>query len=221
MESMTRSFALVTGAASGIGYDLAKRCAEDGFDLLIAAAAPAVHRAAEEFGALGVGVEAVEADLATLDGVDTLYAATRGRVVDALLANVGHLLAQPFLDQEFHDVRHVIDTNITSTIYLLQKVGRDMRKRGQGRILITGFMPGTHQAVSAGTKAFIDSFAAALRAELKDTGVTVTSLVPGATERAFFERAGMVDPTVRPTGPDDPADVARAAFAAMMRGDAR
>jgi short-subunit dehydrogenase len=88
----------------------------------------------------------------------------------------------------------VIDTNVTGTIYLIQKIARDMRTRGQGRILITGsiagFMPGTYHAVYNGTKAFIDSFPFALRAELKDTGVTVTCLMPGATETEFFERAG-------------------------------
>src|SRR4029450_12523170 len=91
-----------------------------------------------------------------------------------------------FRDQDFRDVRHVIDTNVTGTIYLIQKIARDMRTRGQGRILITGsiagFMPGTYHAVYNGTKAFIDSFSFALRAELKDTGVTVTCLMPGATE---------------------------------------
>jgi short-subunit dehydrogenase len=121
------------------------------------------------------------------------------------------------------DAPHVIDTNITGTIYLLQKVGRDMRTRGQGRILITGsiagFMPGTYQAVYNGTKAFIDSFSFALRAELKDSGVTVTCLMPGATETEFFERADMMDTKVGQSEKDDPADVAKTGFEAMLRGD--
>jgi short-subunit dehydrogenase len=197
MASPTRPLAIVTGASSGIGYELAKCCADHGFNLLIAADEPAIREAAQDFRALGVEVEALEADLATLEGVDRLYDATHGRPVDALLANAGHGLGHGFLDQDFDDVRHVIDTNITGTLALIQKVGREMRTRGQGRILITGsvagFMPGTFQAVYNGTKAFLNSFSWALRNELQDTGVTVTCLMPGATETAFFERADMLD----------------------------
>ncbi|MGH9944619.1 MAG: SDR family NAD(P)-dependent oxidoreductase [Pyrinomonadaceae bacterium] len=223
MTANTRPFAIITGASAGIGYELARICAENNFDLLIAADEPEINKAAQTFRALGIEVEAVEADLATLEGVDRLYAAAKGRTVDALLANAGHGLGKGFLDQNFDEVRHVVDTNITGTIYLLQKVGRDMRARGQGRILITGsiagFMPGTYQAVYNGTKAFIDSFSFALRAELKDTGVTVTCLMPGATETDFFERADMLDTKVGTQEKDDPADVAKTGFDAMMRGD--
>ena len=165
----------------------------------------------------------METDLATTDGVDRLWAAAAGRPVDALLANAGHGLGHAFLDQDFEDARHVIDTNVTGTIYLVQLVGRAMRSRGKGRILLTGsiagFMPGTYQAVYNGTKAFVDSFSFALRAELKDTGVTVTCLMPGATETDFFERADMLDTKVGQGKKDDPADVARVGFDAMMRGD--
>jgi len=223
MSANTRQLAVVTGASAGIGYELAKICAENGYDLVVAADQPEINKAAEDFRALGAAVDSVEADLATLEGVDKLYAATKGRQVDALLANAGHGLGHAFLDQNFDEVRHVIDTNITGTIYLLQKVGKDMRARGQGRILITGsiagFMPGTYQAVYNGSKAFIDSFSFALRAELKDTGVTVTCLMPGATETEFFERADMLDTKVGQSEKDDPADVAKTGFDAMMRGD--
>jgi short-subunit dehydrogenase len=140
-----------------------------------------------------------------------------------LLANAGHGLGHGFLDQEFNDVRHVINTNVTGTLYLIQKVGRQMRTRAQGRILITGsiagFMPGTFQAVYNGTKAFIDSFAFALRAELKDSGVTVTCLMPGATETEFFERADMLDTKVGVGKKQQPDEVAKVGFEAMMRGD--
>ena len=223
MTSNARPFAIVTGASSGIGYELAKCCAEQGFDLLVAADQPEINEAAQAFRAPGVEVAAIQTDLATLEGVDKLYAAANGRPVDALLANAGHGLGHGFLDQDFDEARHVIDTNITGTIYLIQKVGRDMRARGQGRILITGsiagFMPGSFQAVYNGTKAFIDSFSFALRNELKDTGVTVTCLMPGATETEFFERADMTDTKVGQQEKDDPAEVAKAGFEAMMKGE--
>ena len=222
-RAMRERFAIVTGASSGIGYELAAICAREGFDLLVGADSPEIHRAAENFRALGATVEALEVDLAAVEGVDRFYEAARGRPVDALLANAGHGLGGAFLDQKFDEVRHVIDTNITGTIYLVQKVGRDMRSRGAGRILLTGsiagFMPGTFQAVYNGTKAFIDSFSFAVRAELKDSGVTVTCLMPGATETEFFERAGMEDTQVGQSEKDDPAEVARVGFDAMMRGD--
>ncbi len=221
-DSKTKPLAVVTGASSGIGYELAKLCAENGFDLVIAADRP-IEEAAQALRGFGAEVVAVETDLATLEGVEELYAAIKGRSVDALLANAGHGLGHGFLDQDFREARHVIDTNITGTVYLIQKVGRDMRARGRGRILITGsiagFMPGSFQAVYNGTKAFIDSFSFALRNELKDTGVTVSCLMPGATDTKFFERAGMLDTKVGRQEKDDPAEVARDGFDAMMSGE--
>jgi short-subunit dehydrogenase len=223
MMHETRLFAVVTGASSGIGFELAKCCAERGHDLLIAADEP-MDQAVAALRATGASVETVRADLATHQGVDQLHAAIKGRPVDALLANAGRGLGHAFLDQEFSDIQRVVDTNVTGTIYLIHKVGRDMRARGAGRILITGsiagLMPGTFQAVYNGTKAFLDSFAYALRAELKDSGVTVTCLMPGATETEFFERADMLDTKIG-AGKKQPADeVARAGFEAMMKGDA-
>ena len=220
---MSKPFAIVTGASSGIGLELATICAQEGFDLLIAADRPEIHTAAQRIRDFAAEVTVVETDLATTEGVDQLWAAAAGKPVDALLANAGHGLGDAFLDQDFDDVRHVIDTNVTGTIYLVQLVGRDMRKRGQGRILLTGsiagFMPGTYQAVYNGTKAFVDSFSFALRAELKDTGVTVTCLMPGATETEFFRRADMLDTKVGTDKKDDPADVAKDGFKAMMSGE--
>jgi uncharacterized protein len=214
--------ALVTGASTGIGYHLAMECARHGYDLLIAADEPEIKSAAADLRAQGVRVDSVEADLSTTEGVDKLYAAA-ARPVELLLANAGRGLGKGFLDQDFDEARFVIDTNVTGTVYLIQKVGRDMRSRGSGRILITGsiagFMPGTYQAVYNGTKAFLDSFSFALRAELDGTGVSVTCLMPGATETEFFARADMLDTKVGTDKKDDPADVAKTGFEAMMRGD--
>jgi uncharacterized protein len=219
----SRPFAVVTGASTGIGYELARCCAGAGFDLLIAADEPEIEDAASRLRATGARVDSVLTDLATIEGVDELYQATEGRAVDALLANAGRGLGRAFLDQSLDAVRRVIDTNITGTVYLVQRIGRDMRARHSGRILITGsiagFIPGTYQAVYNGTKAFLDSFSFAVRAELKDTGVTVTCLMPGATETDFFERADMLDTEVARSKKDDPADVAKVGFDAMIRGE--
>jgi uncharacterized protein len=223
--SSGRQFAIVTGASTGIGLELAKCCAREGFDLLIAADEPEIEPAASEIRALGAMVETVQADLSTVDGVDRLYEASKriGRPVDALLANAGRGLGGAFLDQDFNRARLVIDTNITGTVYLIHKVGNDMRRRNAGRILITGsiagFTPGSFQAVYNATKAFLDSFSFALREELRDTEITVTCLMPGATESKFFERAGMMDTAVGTSKKDDAAGVAKSGFDAMMRGD--
>jgi short-subunit dehydrogenase len=219
----TRPFAIVTGASSGIGFELAKCCAAAGYDLLIAADEPAIDGAAATLRKAGCTVEAVEADLATVEGVDALYAAIKGRKVDALLANAGRGLGHAFLDQDFGKARRVIDTNVTGTVYLIHKVGNDMRALDAGRILITGsiagFTPGSFQAVYNGTKAFLNSFSFALREELKDTRVSVTCLMPGATETKFFQRADMMDTKVGTADKDDAAAVAKIGFDAMMNGE--
>ena len=170
-------------------------------------------------------VTAVQADLATREGVDKLYDAIRacGRPVDALLANAGRGLGHGFLDQQPDDWRDVVETNITGTLDLIQRVGRDMRENNEGRILITGsiagFIPGSYQAVYNASKAFLNSFAFALRNELKDTDVTVTCLMPGATETEFFDRADMQDTKIGAGKKDNPADVAKAGFEAMLNGE--
>src|SRR5436305_3757727 len=195
-----RSLAVVTGASSGIGFYLTKECAENGYDLLIAADSTELEQAADKLRSLGVDVQTVETDLANTEGVDELYEATNGRPVDILMANAGHGLGHAFLDQDFEEARHVIDTNVTGTVYLVYKIGRDMRSRGTGRILFTGsiagFMPGTYQAVYNATKSFIDSFSFALLAELKDSGVSVTCLMLGATYTNFFARSDILDTNV-------------------------
>ena len=219
----SHQLAVVTGASSGIGYELARCCVQRGFDLLIAADEPIIQQAAQDMRRMNAQVDAVQADLATEAGVDALYRGVGGRPVAALLANAGHGLGGPFLQQDFAAARRVIDTNITGTLGLVQRVGRDMVARRAGRILITGsvagFIPGSFSAVYNGTKAFIDSFSHALANEIRDSGVTVTCLMPGATDTRFFARAGMLDTKVGHAEKDDPADVARVGFEAMMRGD--
>ena len=223
MKQKDRRLAVVTGASTGIGYELANCCAREGFDLVIVADEAQIFTAAERLRSTGVRVDAVEADLSTVEGVDELCEAIAGRQVDALLANAGRGLGKGFLDQNFDDVIHVINTNISGTLYLIQRVGRDMRQRGSGRILIVGsiagFIPGTYQAVYNASKAFLDSFSFALRAELAESGVTVTCLMPGATETDFFERADMLDTKVGQSKKDDPAEVAETGFRAMMNGE--
>lgn len=218
-----KPYAIITGASSGIGYELAKLCALEGFDLLIASDEASIEGAADTLRNLGAQVVAVEADLSTQEGVDLMLRATGGRGVDYLLANAGRGLGHAFVEQNWDEVRKVIDTNVTGTTYLLHKVARDMRDRGQGKILITGsiagLLPGTFQAVYNATKAYLNLLSWALRAELKDSGVTVTDLMPGATDTEFFERAHMLDTKVGAGKKMDPVDVAKIGFAAMQAGD--
>ncbi|RYF36708.1 MAG: SDR family NAD(P)-dependent oxidoreductase [Comamonadaceae bacterium] len=220
-----RPLAVVTGASSGIGYHLARIAAEHGYDLVVAADTSLDQAVADFKGCGAQRVDAVQVDLATRQGVDDLVDKLQGREVDALLANAGHGLGGAFLEQDFEAVQHVIDTNVTGTIYLIQHVARGMTARGQGRILVTGsiagFQPGAFHAVYNGTKAFVDSFAQALRNEMRDTGVTISLLMPGVTDTNFFERADLLDTKVgSDMKKDDPAMVARVGFDAMLNGEA-
>lgn len=217
--------AVVTGASSGIGFEFAKIAASKGYDLIIAADEEEINDAAAELRRLGANVDPLVTDLSTIEGVNRLAESIEadGRSVDLLLANAGRGLGKGFLDQDFAEARRVIDTNVVGTVYLIQQIGNQMRARGAGRILITGsiagFIPGSYQAVYNGSKAFLNSFSFALRNELQDTGVTVTCLMPGPTDTRFFERADMLDTDVGQAEKDDPADVAKVGFDAMMDGE--
>ena len=217
-------FSIVTGASTGIGLELAKCCARDGMDLLIAADEPQIEQAAEVLRSMGSGrVEAIQADLSNEAGVDKLIAAAKDRSIEHLIANAGRGLGDSFLNQNWADAKFVAQTNVIGTIYLLHELGRRMVDAGAGRILITGsiagFMPGSYQAVYNGTKAFLDSFSFALREEIKDSGVTVTCLMPGATETEFFERADMMDTKIGQEEKMDPAEVAKQGYEAMLKGE--
>lgn len=220
------SFAVVTGASSGIGKELAREAASRGADLLVIADGEDIHAVAAELRTTGREVIAVQADLATKEGVDLAFARAMeiGRPIDALFANAGRGLGRAFLDQDPAEVQRVIDTNVSGTVYLLHRFVNEMRKQAWGRVLITGsiagLMPGTYQAVYNGTKAFIDSFAYALRHEVADDGITVTVLMPGPTDTDFFETADLLDTAVGASeSKDDPAMVAKAGYDAMMRGE--
>jgi short-subunit dehydrogenase len=228
MEASTgRPLAIVTGASSGIGLELAKQFAAAGFDLVVAAEDAAIETAAPGLGASGVSVEAVQVELASAEGVEELYrrVTAMGRPVDAAALNAGVGAGGAFTDTELADELRVVDLNVRSTVHLSKYMVRDMVTRGEGRILFTSSiastMPGPFQAVYNASKSFVQSFALALRNELKDTGVTVTSLMPGPTETEFFERADMLDTKVGSGDKDDPADVAREGIEALMAGEER
>lgn len=220
---MANKLAIVTGASSGIGLELAKLAAKDGYDLLVAADT-SFTSAEGELKAAGANVQTLEVDLSNFEGVDRLLDAAGGRQIDLLCANAGHGLGRAFLDQDPAEWRHVVNTNITGTAYLLQRVLKRMVARNEGKVLVTGsiagYMPGSFQAVYNGTKAFVDSFVAAIQNELKDAdGVTITNLMPGPVETEFFKRGDMMDTSVG-TDPkkSDPADVAKDGWDALMAG---
>lgn len=214
--------AVVTGASTGIGFELAHIAAENGYDLIVVADEPLINDAASDFRAHGTNVISLEADLSTFEGNDQLLAAAKGRPIEILIANAGRGLGRAFIDQDVADWRRVIDTNVTGTTYLLQKVAQGMKAANEGRILITGsiagLMPGAYQAVYNATKAYLDSFSYALCEELRDTAITVTVLMPGATETEFFERADMMDTKVGTQAKADAGKVARDGWSAMMSG---
>jgi len=228
MTEQTKPLAVVTGASSGIGLELARQFAQHGFDLVIAAENQEIENAAVELrtaGPASVQVEAVLVDLADVDGVPRLYAALGGRRVDAAALNAGIGLGGAFVDNDLGPELKLIDLNVRSTVHLSKLLLRDMLARGDGRLLITSSiaatMPGSFQAVYNASKSFLQSFAEALQDELKDSEVTVTSLMPGPTETNFFHRAGMDDTSVGQSDKDDPAEVARLGFEALMAGKNR
>ncbi|MDQ0379452.1 SDR family NAD(P)-dependent oxidoreductase [Amycolatopsis thermophila] len=220
----TRPLAVVTGASTGIGRELAKQFARHGYDLVIAAENPELDDAHRELTALGGQVLAVRGDLASYDGVENLVAAVAStrRPVAALAVNAGVGVGGAFVDGSLRDELNVVHLNVTSAVHLTRRLLPVMVEQAAGRVLFTSSVaamtPGPFQAVYNATKAFLASFAEALRDELKDSGVTVTVLMPGPTDTEFFERAGMTDTKIAQGPKDDPAQVAEQGFAAMMAG---
>jgi uncharacterized protein len=224
-DSSTRPLAVVTGASSGIGYELAKQFAKNGFDLLVTSTGEQIETVAAAFEQLGAKVETVQADLATYDGVETLYQQIQatGKPVEAIAINAGVGVGGAFVETDLQAELNVIELNIASSVHLAKRVVPDMVARHQGRILFTSSIasqtPGPFQAVYAASKSFVHSFSQALRNELKDSGVTVTALMPGATDTNFFDRAGLENTKVgAQENKDDPAEVARLGYEALMAG---
>ena len=224
-SSLTRPLAVVTGASNGIGYELAKQFAQNGFDLLVTATGSSINEAAQAFKDLGAQVETVQADLATYDGVETLYNQIKaiGRPVDAIAINAGVGVSGDFArETDLKEELNLINLNVVSSVHLAKRVVKDMVDRGKGRILFTSsiaaLMPGPFETVYSASKAFVHSFSEGLRSELKDTGVTVTALMPGPTDTNFFHRADMDDTKVGADQKDDPAEVAKQGFDALMAG---
>src|ERR1700710_1131267 len=227
MTESSRPFAIVTGASSGIGLELARQFAGDGYDLLLCAEDDGIFAAADDLRASGSAGEAVQKDRRSYDGVEALYAAATkgGRVVDAAALNAGVGKGGAFVETELSAELSIVALNVASTVHLAKRLLQDMNARNAGKILITSSiastMPGSFQAVYNASKSFLQSFALALRDELKDTGVTITALMPGPTDTEFFERADMLDTKVGSGKKDDPADVARDGFEALMAGKER
>ncbi|MGM1061842.1 SDR family NAD(P)-dependent oxidoreductase [Saccharothrix sp. Mg75] len=223
--SENRPLAVVTGASRGIGLELARVFAAEGFDLVVAAEDPAVEDVARELSAGGVRTEAVRADLASYSGNEDLVAVVEhlGRPVDALAVNAGVGIGGDFVDDS--DLRahlRVVELNVNSAVHLAKRLVPPMVDRGTGRVLFTSSVaataPGPFHSVYAATKAFLASFSQSLREELRDSGVTVTALMPGPTDTDFFRRAGMEDTKIANGPKDDPAEVAREGFDALMAG---
>jgi len=223
-DTTTRPLAVITGASSGIGRALAEQFVEQGFDVVAAAEDDELATAASALRARGATVVPVQADLATSEGVEQLHAAVTatGRPVAAAALNAGVGVGGRFDETDLEADLRLIDLNVRSQVHLAKLLVRDMVQRGEGRLLFTSSiaakMPGPYHATYAASKAYVHSFAEAIRTELKDTGVTVTSLMPGPTDTEFFERADMEDTRIGSGRKDDPADVAREALAALMAG---
>jgi short-subunit dehydrogenase len=219
-----RPLAVITGASSGIGYELARKFGERGFDLVIVSHnEEKLNDAAEKISQVegGPGVEVITADLTTPEGVDTVYQRVKalGRPVDVLAANAGVGVSGDFDETDLDAEIALINLNVTSQVHLIKLVLRDMKSRDSGDILITssiaGILPAPRMAVYAASKAFLRFFGQGIREELKDTGVNVTVLMPGPTETDFFERADMLDTKVGQAEKQDAAEVAEAAIEAL------
>ncbi|RZA06494.1 MAG: SDR family NAD(P)-dependent oxidoreductase [Proteobacteria bacterium] len=226
MEKAKRKFAVVTGASTGIGYELTKQFVKHGYDVLAIADEERIFSAARELSELGGSVRGLQVDLAQPKGVHTVVQAieAEGKPLNAIAFNAGVAVSGDFVrDNALEDELNLIALNITSVVHLAKHVLPAMVERGEGKVLITSsiaaLMPGPFYATYAASKSFLLSFSEGLTNELKDTGVTVTALMPGPTETEFFHRAGMEDTKAGVSEKDDPAQVAEQGFRAMLAGE--
>ena len=225
MDYALKPLALVTGASSGIGYQLAIQFAQHGYDLLVVSGTNAIRDAAEDLRVFGTEVQAAQIDLATLDGVDKLNAHIRasGRPLAVAAINAGVGVGGRFCDTDLKEELNLLNLNVIGTWHLAKHVTQYMIASGEGgKILFTSsiasLMPGPYEAVYSASKAFVQSLAMSLHFELKDKGISVTAVLPGPTDTNFFRRAGMHDTKVGTGDKDDPAHVAATAFKALMDG---
>jgi short-subunit dehydrogenase len=228
-DQPSKSVALVTGGSSGIGLELAKLFVADGHDVIIAAEErPKLDEAAQTLRAAGKPsrVEVVEVDLSQPGGAQKLYDAVRGLglKVDVLVNNAGVGVYGDFArETSLAAEMEMIQVNAVSVVQLTKLFVKDMVAEGSGKILFTASLASLSATpfltVYGATKAFVYSFAEGIREELKGTGVTVTALLPGATDTDFFERAGAENTKTAQGNIADPADVAKAGYKALSKGD--
>jgi uncharacterized protein len=222
-----RTYTLITGGTKGIGYELAKIFAYNGHNLiLVARDENNLNQTARELKALGVEVITISKDLFIKESPFELYddIKERGLLVDILVNDAGQGQYGEFAETDIYRELDIIQLNISSLVVLTKLFLQEMLQRGTGRILnlssIASKAPGPWQSVYHGTKAFVQSFTEAVRNEVKDSGVTLTALLPGATDTEFFKTAEMEDSKVVQDGKlDDPVKVAKDGYDALMRGD--
>ena len=217
--------ALVTGATSGIGYELAKLFARDGHDLVIVArSSDALARVAGDFRALGVSVTTITADLSQPGTPDAILGEIRLRntAIDFLVNNAGYALYGPFAQSRLSQDLAMMQLNMTSLVHLTRIFLDEMLARGEGHILnvasTAAFQPGPLMALYYASKAFVLSFSEALHDELRGTGVTVTALCPGPTETGFKKQAGVENLRLVSGKLTSAESVARDGYRAMVRG---
>jgi short-subunit dehydrogenase len=228
MNTINRKYALVTGGTSGIGYELVKLLADDGYNLILVARTESdLQRVSNEISQrYSVEVLTIAKDLFNRENAFFLYneIVTKNIQVDILINDAGQGAYGEFIETDIRKELNIIDLNICSLVVLTKLFLKDMIARGDGKILnlssIASKAPGPWQSVYHGTKAFVQSFTEAIRSETKDTGVTITALLPGATETDFFRKADMLESKIVQEGKlYNAADVAKDGYKALMDGE--
>lgn len=221
-------YALVTGGSSGIGKELARLFAKDSYNLvLVARDKQELETTAQELKTeYGINIHTISKDLSKREGPFEVYdeVTSLGLHIEALVNNAGQGAYGEFKDLDINRELDMIQLNIGGYISMTSCFLPAMLEKGQGKILnigsIAGEAPGPFQSVYHGTKAFVNTWSAAIQNELKDKGITVTALLPGATDTDFFNKADMNESKiVQETKLADPAKVAKDGYEALMSGD--